>query len=124
MSDFTTWCPAPPMSSTSEWRMNIAQYGDGYEMRALDGINALNETFDLDYGLIPQGQIEEMQAYLIAQGARAFPFRHPVTGFLISVFCDSWDVEYSLVQWVSNVRTVYGTLSVEFRKANGVGEPA
>ena len=36
------------------------------------------------------------------------------------VFCDEWQVTWPLKRVESGVREYYGTLSAEFRKANGV----
>lgn len=120
--DFTTWCPTVPLSVSNEWRMNVAQYGDGYQQRALDGINALNQTFSVSYENRPQKMIEAMVAYLTTNKAKLFPFRHPVTGVITNVFCDSWDVEWGLVMWdARGYRSAYGTLSADFNRAYGVG---
>jgi len=123
MSDFATdWCPTPPAEMTTEWRQNVAQFGDGYEQRELDGINALNRRWRVEYATRPQDVIQAMDAYLVAIGARAFPFREPATGQIFQVFCDGWTVEWNLVRFYSGGgRLVFGSLSADFRKANGVG---
>lgn len=120
--DFTVWCPTVPLQVTKEWRMNVAQYGDGYQQRQLDGINALNETYSVSYENRPQPVIEAMNAYLVGKKSALFQFRHPVSGLLINVFCDTWDIEWGMVQWdARGIRTVYGTLTADFQKAYGVG---
>lgn len=120
--DFTTWCPTVPLQVNKEWRMNVAQYGDGYQQRQLDGINALNETYSVSYENRPARVINAMNAYLVLKKADLFPFRHPVNGNLVNVFCDSWDIEWGLVQWdARGARAVYGTLTADFVKAYGVG---
>lgn len=101
--------------------MNVAQYGDGYQQRSLDGINALDVTYSLSFDTRRQQDIDAMEAYLIAQKSKAFPFKHPVSGAIINVFCNEWEVNWELVQWDGRgVRTVYGTLTADFIKANGV----
>lgn len=121
MSDFTTWCPTPPLDQQRTWRMNVAQYGDGYQQRSLDGINALDITYSVSFDTRPQSDIEAMETYLVNQKSKAFPFRHPVNGAIINVFCNEWEVNWGLVKWDSRgLRTVYGTLTADFIKANGV----
>lgn len=123
MSDFVNgWCPTPPLTENPVWRMQVAQFGDGYQQRMLDGINALDNTFNVSFENRTQSVINDMQAYLIAQKSRAFNFKHPVTQLIYAVFCNEWNVEWSLVRWdAAGRRTVYGTLSADFIKANGVG---
>ena len=122
MADFTTWCPTPALDQQYTWRMNVAQYGDGYQQRVLDGINALDLTYSVSFDTRAEDEIVAMNTYLATQKTKAFPFRHPVTGAIISVFCNEWEVTWDLVKWDSRgIRTVYGTLSADFIKANGVG---
>lgn len=122
MADFTTWCPTPPLDQKRTWRMQVAQYGDGYQQRVLDGINALDTTYSLSYETREQSVIVSMEAYLTAQKSKAFPFKHPATGAIISVFCNEWEVNWELVKWdAQGKRSVYGTLTADFIKANGVG---
>ena len=47
MFDDTSGCYAPswPVDIEREPRMSIAKFGDGYEQRALDGINPMNTTW-------------------------------------------------------------------------------
>jgi phage-related protein len=121
VSDFVNgWCPTPSLPFNSAWRMNIAQFGDGYEQRELDGINALNRSWTVEYATRPQSEILAMDLYLVAQKARSFGFRDPVTGLVHDVTCDSWDINWNIVQWdATGKRTVFGTLSAEFRRTNG-----
>jgi phage-related protein len=119
--DFTTWCPTPPLSTSNRWRMQIAQYGDGYRQAMLDGINALDQTFSVSFDTRPQKDIEAMNLYLVNNKNKMFGFRYPTTGTILQVFCDEWDIEWNLVKWdASGNRTVYGTLSADFIRANGV----
>lgn len=120
--DFTTWCPTVPLDIENEWRMNVAQYGDGYQMRALDGINALNQTFSVTYEKRPQRMLDQMNLYLYNKKADLFPFKLPSSGIIINVFCNSWDISWDMVQWdAQGIRTVYGTLSADFIRAYGAG---
>jgi phage-related protein len=121
MSDFVDgWCPTPPLQVQKTWRMNIAQFGDGYEQRQLDGINALQRTWSVSYAIRDQFVILAMDAYLIAHKGGGFGFRDPVTAFVHVVTCDEWSIDWNLIRWgASGDRLVYGTLSAEFRKLYG-----
>jgi phage-related protein len=120
--DFTVWCPSVPMQTSNERRMNVAQYGDGYQQRQLDGINALSTTFSVTYETRDMRTLEAMNVYLTAQKAKSFKFRHPATQVLIDVFCNEWDIDWDMVQWDwAGKRTVYGTLSADFIRAYGLG---
>lgn len=123
MSDFVSgWCPSIPASMQSTWRMNVAKFGDGYEQRMLDGINAKDQTWSVEYASRESIDIMAMDAYLTSAKSRTFPFKDPATGIVYQVFCDAWDINWNIVQFLTDgSRRVFGTLSVEFRKANGVG---
>ena len=115
------WCVAVPMHAQTDWRLRIAQFGDGYEQRTLDGINALDRKWSVHFEMKPASVIQAMDAYLAAELATAFPFRDPATGVVHNVFCDSWQVDWVKATVVNGVTTqLLGTLSAEFRKAYGV----
>jgi len=116
------WCPAIPMTRTKEWRLRVAQFGDGYQQRTLDGINALNRSWSVSYAMKPANIIADMEAYLEAAKGDWFPFQDPATGEMFKVTCDQWQVDW-LVAKVSNgqIETLNGSLSAEFVKFNGLG---
>lgn len=122
MSDFVTgWCPTPPLGTHYTWRMHVAQYGDGYQQRQLDGINAMDTTYSVSFVNRTQSVINDMIAYLLTQKSKSFNFKHPVTGVIIPVFCNEWTVDWTLVNWnAAGQRTVYGDFTADFLKANGV----
>lgn len=111
--DFTTWCASPPIEDSPSWRLQVAKFGDGYEQRGLDGINALELAFNVAYDMRPRAEIQAMDSYLRANGADAFPFKHPVSKVVYQVFCDAWSVTW---QGAGFKR---GSLHATFRKANG-----
>lgn len=115
------WFPTIPISETRKPRIRIAQFGDGYEQRILDGINAYEVTWSLTFEHRKSDIIASMEAYLEDQKGTAFPFKHPVDGNTYMVFCDEWRVDWSFREWVEKVPHFRGTLSAEFRKANGAG---
>jgi len=115
------WCPAIPMTRTKEWRQRIAQFGDGYQQRTLDGINPLNRSWSVRYEMKPASVIADMETYLEAQQGHAFDFQDPATGEIFKVVCDQWTVDWLLAK-VKNgvVESLNGTLAAEFVKFNGL----
>lgn len=113
----TCWIPDVPISRDDEWRLRVAQFGDGYSLRTLDGINALNRKWSLTWATREAAVVNAMVAFLEAEKASSFPFLEEQTGITYQVFCDAWRVDWDLRR---RGGTWYGTLSAEFVKANGV----
>jgi phage-related protein len=111
------WMPDVGASRDDEWRLRVAQFGDGYSQKTLDGINALDRKWSLTWGTREAANINAMVAFLEAEKASSFAFLEQQTGITYRVFCDSWKIDWGLRRpggiW-------YGTLSAEFTKANGV----
>jgi phage-related protein len=115
------WCLALPLTRTSTQRLKVAQFGDGYQQRMLDGINSLTRKWSVSAEMKPASVIAAMDDYLAGQRGRAFPFRDPASGKTFQVFCDEWEIEWRKTNVVNGaVTALYGTLSAEFSKANGV----
>lgn len=116
------WIPRAPVQDQSKQRMRIAQFGDGYQQRTGDGINALELRWTLTWDTKPGSDLVGMNAYLAARKGAAFPFQHPVTLVDYIVFCDEWQITWEIRR--NNVRKGapqnFGTLSAEFYEANGV----
>jgi phage-related protein len=119
MADFTTWCPAIPLDEENEWRLQIAKFGDGYEQRALDGINALTRTWSVTYEYQDQATIQAMHAYLVANKANAFPFLDRGSGATVLVFADKWSITWQMVKRSDAGISRWGSLKADFRLANG-----
>lgn len=115
-TDDPAWCAAIPMQRQKEWRLRIAQFGDGYQQRTLDGINALNRKWQVTYEMKPSEIIADMEAYLEAAKGDWFPFRDPADGVIYRVTCDQWQTDWLLAR----DGNFYGTLSGEFVKFNGI----
>ena len=111
------WIPDPGLARSDEWRLKVAQFGDGYSQRALDGINALQQSWQVAFETREAEIINDMVAYLVAQKAKSFDFLEPQTGILYSVFCDAWTVTWLFKRPGA---LCYGTLEAEFKRAFGV----
>lgn len=117
------WIPAVPYGVDQEWRLRVSQYGDGYQQRILDGINALGLKFNLTFPNLPHAILLDMDAYLTSTKAAAFPFMDPVSQLTYSVFCNAWSISWDIKRKkdpVTLLYAYYGTLSAEFERANGV----
>ena len=120
--DTPCWIPDEPIGREEEPRINIAKFGDGYEQRVLDGINSLNQNWRCNWENREKSIVVSMINFLAAQKGNAFQFKEPATGVMYQVFCDKWTVSWNIRRKGSSPATPlwYGTVTAEFRKANGV----
>jgi phage-related protein len=118
------WIPDRPLGRADEVRLKVAEFGDGYRQRTLDGINALNMRWSLSWQNRENAVINAMVAYLIARKGNSFLFREQQTGTVHQVWCDSWNVSWDIRRrrFAGSISTplYYGTLTAEFVKAYGV----
>lgn len=117
------WIPDVPIQENPAWRLKIARFGDGYQQRMLDGINALDLSWDLQWVNRTKDDLLAMDAFLINEGASSFQFRDPPSQELYTVFCNEWSINWAPARRVQGEWVYYGTLSATFEKANGVGIP-
>lgn len=115
------WCPDIALEAGRKWRLDKAQFGDGYAQRALDGINALDQQWRVSWSIRPRDLLLEMDAYLKATKAHSFLFLDPGTGQTFTVLCDEWSLLWQASRpdapWEL---AAFGQLSATFIKANGV----
>lgn len=118
------WIPDQPLGRDDEMRVRVAQFGDGYAQRTLDGINALTRTWSLVWENREAAIIEAMVSYLVARKGNAFLFREQQSGNVYSVWCDKWNTDWTIRRrhFTGSVSTplYYGTLTAEFKRAYGV----
>lgn len=116
------WCPSLHMSRKKEPRLLIAAFGDGYQQRTLDGVNAMNRTWTVQFEMKDAAVIADMETYLEGRKGAAFPFQDPADGKLYNVYCDSWQVDWLRIGFdVAGVRKyLNGTLSADFVQAYGL----
>lgn len=117
------WIPDEPVPRSSEVRLQIAQFGDGYEQRTTDGINPVGKIWHLIWENRKESEVKAMDAYLEACKGAPFRFLDPLTQTLYWVFCDNWQVDLSVVRKRQGQTQRWGSLSADFRKANGVFVP-
>ena len=118
------WIPDVPLTREDSVRVRVAQFGDGYQQRTLDGINAVNTKFSLQWVNRQSDVIEAMTAYWVAQKGESFNFYEQQTATMWRVVCDNWRVSWDIRRrhFTGFVPTplYYGTVSAEFNRLYGV----
>ena len=72
--------PDKQMSRTTRPQLLLASFGDGYEQRAIDGINFLKETYTTTFKTRPKATIDAIVSYLEGtKGVTKFNFTIPDT---------------------------------------------
>jgi phage-related protein len=117
----TCWAPTLPISYKAKQRLDVSQFGDGYEQRTLQGINTMILSWDLKFLMKPDWVLVEMDLYLQALYGAAFPFLDPIMGSTVMVFCDEWQIDWEHRRFTDQAPVEnFGTLSATFRRAYGV----
>lgn len=116
------WCPALPAPMADGFRLRVAQFGDGYAQRTLDGINFQRRRWQLRFEMKTDDVIADMLAYLEAQRGNSFSYCDPSSGKYYQVNCDEWTVDWLRAKFAAsgNRTELRGTLSAEFVQAFGV----
>ena len=97
-SSFAT--PDKTMSRSSEPKVLISKFGDGYEQRVTDGINSLQETYSVQFKTRTKEFIDDVVVFLDAQkGVSKFAFRIPESNSgggekEIKVVCNTYNTVY------------------------------
>lgn len=124
--DTPCWIPDVPTERSDEQRIRIAQFGDGYAQRTLDGINSLNRKWSVTFTNRKASIITSMVNYLVGRKGNAFAYYEQQTKQTFNVWCDAWDVNWSIRRTNIDPKTglsfpiYYGTLTAEFEVAYGV----
>jgi phage-related protein len=118
------WIPDVPVAREDNVRVRVAQFGDGYQQRTLDGINAVNTKFALQWNNRQSDIIEAMVAFFVAQKGESFNYYEQQTQTMWRVVCDNWRISWDIRRrhFTGFVSTplYYGTLSAEFVRMYGV----
>jgi len=116
------WIPDEPIGREEDWRIDVAQFGDGYAQRILDGINALQQTWSVTFMNRHKDVLIEMLNFFVASKGNSFQFLEPATGVMYDVWCDKWHVDWNIRRKGPTPLSpiFYGTLTAEFKRAYGV----
>ena len=90
MSTFT-WTPDIGAEGAHEPRIRAAKFGDGYEQRAQDGLNADMMTWPLSFSGRSAAEAQAIDAFLTAHGGvTAFDWTPPEAGAAQKFICKKW----------------------------------
>lgn len=72
-------------------RVRVAQFGDGYQQRVADGINAMQTTWPLKFSMRDDTERAAILEFLEARaGVEAFDWTPPFGGTAIRAVCREW----------------------------------
>jgi phage-related protein len=93
MSEFT-WTPSRGFTTEITPRVRIAKFGDGYSQRVSDGINTIDQTWNLQFQNNTVETIAEIEAFLVSkQGGISFTWT-PTSESEVWVICNKWSRTY------------------------------
>jgi phage-related protein len=105
------WRPSYNWSVDVEPRLVTAQFGDGYVQRVIDGINPNKYTWNLNFNGRRDSVITAMLSYLAGLKGVSFPFKDPISGNVLPVFCDKWSAQIAIRKadgsWIGNLTAVF-----------------
>jgi phage-related protein len=95
--------PDKGLSRGSKPSVLVARFGDGYEQRVADGINSLQESYNISFNNRTKAFIDDVVSFLDAKnGAANFTFTLPDSNNTtrtgekdIKVVCDSYNTTYA-----------------------------
>lgn len=93
--------PDKGMTRSSKPRVRSAKFGDGYEQRIADGINSIEETFNVSFKNRTKAELDAITGYLNSLGGvTSFDFTFPDDNgsggeTTIKVVCDTFNQTYS-----------------------------
>lgn len=88
--------PSRSFRKTKKTRVRVSSFGDGYEQRALDGINTIGQEFQLQFTNISISSAQDIDDFLDARGGLEAFYWTPTGDATQMLFkCEEWDVEYS-----------------------------
>jgi len=109
-----TYTPDRSLGKSSAPRIREVKFGDGYSQRAQDGINYMNESWNLTFANRSFTDIFNMESFLETKGGTAaFTFQPPGESE-VKVICRNWDVS-TLYHTGVNSASI-GTLTATFER--------
>lgn len=87
-----TWSPSFSPVSQRQPRIVSVKFGDGYEQRGLDGINADLQKWQLTFQHCPVAEADAIEAFFTSNQAAIVPFswQPPRAGTASKFICRSW----------------------------------
>lgn len=86
--------PSPGTMRKPEVKLLKATFGDGYTQAARDGLNAIQQVYELRWDVLTRGQADAIETFLEARaGTTPFLYQHPGTPAAIKMTCDEWSRE-------------------------------
>lgn len=79
-------------SRSTSRRVLSAKFGDGYEQRVLDGINNIEETYNISFNNRLKAEINTIADFLDAQPPASFSFY--IGEDTVKVVCDTYSISY------------------------------
>jgi phage-related protein len=94
MAEFT-WLPSRGFTTDITPRVTIAKFGDGYSQRVPDGINNLDQSWNLAFQSHDLTTISEIESFIVTrQGANSFTWLPPGESTEVRVICNKWSKVY------------------------------
>ena len=91
--------PDRGIRKASKPRIRTAKFGDGYEQRLVDGINAIEEQYSVSFNNRPKADIDDIVKFFDTRVAASFDFTIPDTNnsgeTTIKVVCNSYNTTYN-----------------------------
>lgn len=87
--------PDKGLNSSNTPRTFTVEFGDGYEQRVANGINALQQSFSVSFNTRPKAEIDDIIAFFVNKaGVTAFSFTYADSNnsgeTTIKVVCEDW----------------------------------
>ena len=87
--------PDKGLNSSNTPRTFTVEFGDGYEQRVANGINALSQSFSVSFDTRPKEEIDDIIAFFVNKaGVTAFSFTYADSNnsgeTTIKVVCEDW----------------------------------
>lgn len=87
--------PDKGLNSSNTPRTFTVEFGDGYEQRIANGINALAQSFSVSFNTRPKAEIDDIIAFFVNKaGVTAFSFTYADSNnsgeTTIKVVCEDW----------------------------------
>jgi len=92
--------PDKGLGRQSKPRVRIAKFGDGYEQRIADGLNPIEETFNVTFNNRTEAELDDITGYLASLGGvTSFYFTVPDDNaggeLTVKVVCDTYNQTYT-----------------------------